>query len=481
MFLKITSPDPTSVSFLCLGAVLLVFGLFSKSVKSKIYLDEPILATILGIILGRNCLNFLKIFNAQQVWWAEEEARGQLAWFCSLVIGVQVLFCGSNLPTRYLGRTDNFQAISILMLPIMLSGLAISSLIIKLVFPQLSVLESFILGGALTPTDPVLANSVVKGSFAERFVSVDIRNLLAAESGLNDGFGTPFVFFPLCFIIHDSQTPESLKDFFLRILLWNVTFGSGFGFCLGKLGSALLENSIKKHWITNENAKVFSLALAFFILGGAKMLKTNELLACFFAGLGLTWTDSSNATEYHSIFSEGIEFLFDTAVFLVLGALMPIDAWNDGKLLTPAKLALSGVMILVFRRLPAIMCFYRWIPAVLDWKEAMFFGHFGPIGASAVYYALAVREELPSSEPNKDVVMPLIFFVVLCSIIVHGISTPIIMIIRSLPRSQGNLLNAPKSPRSDGNSHQHDPEFPKTQRTRKLRNFASRTLNYYTA
>jgi NhaP-type Na+/H+ or K+/H+ antiporter len=44
-----------------------------------------------------------------------------------------------------------------------------------------------------------------------------------------------------------------------------------------------------------------------------------------------------------------------------------------------------GIMIVVFRRIPAILLAYKFMPdCVIDWKEALFMGYFGPIGIGAV-------------------------------------------------------------------------------------------------
>lgn len=49
--------------------------------------------------------------------------------------------------------------------------------------------------------------------------------------------------------------------------------------------------------------------------------------------------------------------------------------------ITIARLFGLGFLILLFRRIPAIMMGYRFMPKVCDnWKEALFMGYFGPIG-----------------------------------------------------------------------------------------------------
>jgi len=65
----------------------------------------------------------------------------------------------------------------------------------KLLRPQLSWMEAFLLGFALSPTDPVVTSSVV----ASTRVPQVVRHTSNLESGLNDGLALPFVLFFLAF------------------------------------------------------------------------------------------------------------------------------------------------------------------------------------------------------------------------------------------------------------------------------------------
>jgi NhaP-type Na+/H+ or K+/H+ antiporter len=63
--------------------------------------------------------------------------------------------------------------------------------------PHLSFLHSLAVGACVTPTDPVLSNSIVKGKFADKNVPKDLQKIIIAESGANDGLGYPFLFLAL--------------------------------------------------------------------------------------------------------------------------------------------------------------------------------------------------------------------------------------------------------------------------------------------
>ncbi|KAJ6590368.1 Sodium/hydrogen exchanger family-domain-containing protein [Mycena sp. CBHHK59/15] len=425
--------DPAGLTCLFFGFFLLAFGLYSRTIKD-LYLSEPLLSTFFGIVLGPKCLGWLS-FDAE-TWdegFAEDSARETLAWFLRIVIGVQVLFAASTLPSRYLLQRPNMISMAVLLLPVMTLSWLLSSALVKLCLPSFSITEALIVGAALAPTDPVLANSVVKGMFAERHVPRHVRELLVAESGLNDGFGTPFIFVPLLAIAHNFQVGPTVKALILETMLWNVVIGALLGTGIGYAARKALKLARNKDTIDRESMLVFSVALALFTLGVGNLLHTNELLACFFAGTAVNWTDKIRQEDLYSHFSEGVELAFDSSVFLVIGALLPWGTWLDRNFLPPWSLVLLGVMIMLFRRLPAVLLTWRIIPQLKTWKEAIFVGHFGPISAGALYYALIATEELPDDYEGRNKIIATVTFIVLCSIIVHGTSAPLIMLASAVP------------------------------------------------
>jgi NhaP-type Na+/H+ or K+/H+ antiporter len=76
--------------------------------------------------------------------------------------------------------------------PLTLAGIAVlARLVIGLPWTQ-----AFLLGAALSPTDPVFASAII----GREEVSLRLRRLLNVESGLNDGLAAPFVILLLAMI-----------------------------------------------------------------------------------------------------------------------------------------------------------------------------------------------------------------------------------------------------------------------------------------
>ncbi|CCO28971.1 Na(+)/H(+) antiporter [Rhizoctonia solani AG-1 IB] len=109
-----------------------------------------------------------------------------------ITIGIQVFFAGVALPKKYLKL--QFQSLVVLLLPIMAIAWLVCGFLIYELIPGLTFMEALLISACITPTDPVLANSITKGRYAEESVSPGVRDIIVAESGANDGLGYPFIF-----------------------------------------------------------------------------------------------------------------------------------------------------------------------------------------------------------------------------------------------------------------------------------------------
>jgi NhaP-type Na+/H+ or K+/H+ antiporter len=251
------------------------------------------------------------------------------------------------------------------------------------------------------PTDPVLASSVVKGTYAERHVPPYIRHLLLIESGINDGSATSFFLAPLLLLTRSKG--EAVKEWFLTGILWETLFAIVAGTAIGWIFRVALEQAKKREWVDKESSLVYTAALALLTTGVVShgpsfefhtddptkhgrwspqltYIDSNELLGCFCAGTALNWNDSIHTEDTHTHFSEAIDNVLDICVFLVLGTVLPWKAWGDKS--SPfwiGKLVGFGFCVVFLRRLPSVLSLRRMIPMVRTGKEAMFVGHFGPV------------------------------------------------------------------------------------------------------
>ncbi len=68
-----------------------------------------------------------------------------------------------------------------------------------------------LIGACITPTDPVLASSVVTGKPAEEHLPVRTRQILSEESGTNDGLALPLVLVGVALVMKESVDHAALE------------------------------------------------------------------------------------------------------------------------------------------------------------------------------------------------------------------------------------------------------------------------------
>jgi NhaP-type Na+/H+ or K+/H+ antiporter len=106
---------------------------------------------------------------------------------------------------------------------------------------------------------------------------------------------------------------------------------------------------------------------------------------------------------------------------------MPFDTWNSHELgLEAWRLILAAIAILALRRLPALILLHKLIPDVKTFREALFCGHFGPMGVGAIFIGTLAQQRLPTPHHPPETgldylsysIQPVVYFIVLSSILV---------------------------------------------------------------
>lgn len=171
------------------------------------------------------------------------------------------------------------------------------------------------------------------------------------------------------------------------------------------------------------------------------MLGTDDLLACFVAGNAMNWDGEylRETEDRHDEVNSCIDVLLNFGGFMYIGAIIPWSEFHqpDTTGLTYGRLIGLGVLVLLFRRIPAILMTYKLMPNVCkNYKEALFMGYFGPIGIGAVFYVEHTRHLFPAvgegDVEETDLVramVPVVYWLVLFSIVVHGLSIPTLNLI----------------------------------------------------
>ncbi|KAK4200433.1 putative Na(+)/H(+) antiporter [Triangularia verruculosa] len=425
--LSVTAPH---LIYLILGGFTTLFMLCSSVIKERMYIGEATVATICGVIFGPHVAN---VINPTKDWASVDIITIE---FSRIVLVVQCFAVGVELPKFYMEK--HWKSVTLLLIPVMLFGWLITSVFIMWLVPTLNWIESLVVAACVTATDPVLASSVVgKGKFAKR-VPKHLRDLLSAESGCNDGMAFPFVYLAL-YLIHDKLDAKAVtKHWILYTVLYECIFGAIYGFLIGYFARHGIKYAEKHDLIDRESFLVFYFVLALFAAGSGSILGLDDLLVGFAAGVGFSNDGWFTQKTEDSHVSNVIDLLINLTYFIYFGTIIPWEDFNDHAIgLYAWRLVVLAIFVILFRRIPIMMALKPVIPDLKTWREALFAGHFGPIGVGAIFVAMLARAELETESPipltklpdpgtpHYDlirVVWPIVAFLVVASIIVHGSS-----------------------------------------------------------
>ena len=424
--------DKPHLAYLIIGGFTSLFMLCSLFVKERLYIGEATVATLCGVIFGPHAANLFSPLT-----WGNTD---KITLECSrIVLVVQCFAVGVELPKAYMER--HWRSVTFLLLPVMTFGWLVTSLFIWWMVTPLSWLESLTCAACVTATDPVLASSVVgKGKFAKR-VPKHLRDLLSAESGCNDGMAFPFIYLSLYLIRYRPDVNQVAYHWICFVILYECIFGAVYGFLIGYIGRHAIKWADRRGLIDRESFLVFYFVLALFCAGSGSLLGIDDLLVGFSAGVGFSNDGWFTQKTEESHVSNVIDLLLNLAYFVFLGSIIPWQLYNAPELgLTPWRLVVIALMVIFFRRIPIMLVLKPLVPDIKNWREALFAGHFGPIGVGAIFAAILARAELEtdSTEPLEtlpgpgsdhyvliQVIWPITTFLVISSILVHGSSVAV--------------------------------------------------------
>ncbi|UNI17212.1 Na+/H+ antiporter, variant 2 [Purpureocillium takamizusanense] len=424
--LDITKPH---LVYIILGGFTSLFMLCSSFIKERMYIGEATVATLCGVIFGPHAANLI---NPNE-WGSVDIVTVE---FSRIVLVVQCFAVGVELPKFYMEK--HWRSVVFLLVPVMMFGWLIVSLFIWWMVPQLSWLESLVVAACVTATDPVLASSVVgKGKFAKR-VPKHLRDLLSAESGCNDGMAFPFIYLSLYLIQYHESAKDVSFHFVVYVILYECIFGAIYGFILGYIARHGIKFAEQRDLIDRESFLVFYFVVALFCAGSGSILGLDDLLVGFAAGVGFSNDGWFGEKTEESHVSNVIDLLLNLTYFVYFGTIIPWEQYNNDVFgLKAWRLVVIAIFVLLFRRIPIMMALKPFIPDVKNWREALFAGHFGPIGVGAIFVAILARAELEHEEPvplaelpppGVDhysliyLVWPIVSFLVISSILIHGSS-----------------------------------------------------------
>lgn len=393
-----------------IGGIVLLLGLVSDYFRRNWWASDSLTALVLGILLGPVCLAWI---DPTQWSVSREHVFEQTA---RLTMAIGLMGIALRLPPQYARHHwRSLLALLGLVMPIMwlISGMLVYAIL------DIPFWNAMMIGAAITPTDPIVSTSIVTGAVAEKNLPSRLRHIISSESGSNDGLAYPFVV--LCILMVEITSGESasvmtgsvLPHWFTHVVLREVGGSVLAGGLAGFAAGQLLRWAERRKTIENSSFLSFSLALSLTTLGAAKLLATDGVLAVFVAGLAFSIVVGGQARSQEENLQEAINRFFTLPIFVLLGLMLP---WTQWFALGWKTIALV-LAVLLLRRLPMMVLFYRQIPALKNLPEALFMGWFGPVGVAAIFYAGYCMRRTGVEE-----IWPICSLIISASIVAHGLS-----------------------------------------------------------
>lgn len=390
--LMILSTDPTTISIL-VGGTLLLLSLFASKVGGRLGLPGLLLFLVIGMLAGSDGPGGIRFDNYT------------LTQFVGTVALAFILFNG-GLETSW--RTTR---------PVLWSGVSLATLGVLLTLGIVGAAAHYVLGlpwvlalllgTVVAPTDASAVFSVLK----ERALGLkgQIRPLLEFESGINDPTAVALVLGLTEIATHPDLPLHSIVGAFAQELI----LGAGIGYGLGRVGVWLLN---RLNLPLDGLYYVFTAALVAVIYGVTALFHGSGFLAVYVAAVVLGNSDFIHKRTLR-LFHEGLSYLFEVVMFLLLGLLV-----FPAQLLSVALPALLVSLVLIVVARPAAV-FIGLAATRMPAAHKAMVAWVGLRGAVPII--LATFPVLANVE-GAHTLFNVAFFVVLVSILVQGTSLPLV-------------------------------------------------------
>ncbi|KAL9632104.1 MAG: hypothetical protein Q9164_005523 [Protoblastenia rupestris] len=443
-FSKHLEPTAPHFIYLILAGFLIIYALFSSFIRNRLHLSEPPLATLFGIIFGPEGFDLVNPGK-----WGFEDVTTQEA--ARIIVGLQCFTVGIELPKLYFSR--HWKSVAMMLGPVMVfSWLITTAFVYGILHTKLTT--AMIISACLAPTDPVLAAAVLAESTFSMRVPKRLKHMLSAESGCNDGVSFPFLYIGTLILVEDSKAAAA-KEWVLGTVLWQCTLGLLIGLVTGSAFNRILRLVERLSYIDRAAFLAFYILLAIFSIGIGSTLGVDDFLVAFGAGYGFAWDSwfakKMRATHLPAVF----DLVLNSSMFVYFGAIIPWSQFTPGPEtpdITLGRLVGLLVLIILFRRIPIVLAMKPFVPDIRTYHEALFCGHFGPMGLGALFLVIEARAQLengtsrPEPHPPKHslhsetikTIWPVVCFVILGSTMIHGLSVAAISVGSHYTRKEGD-------------------------------------------
>ncbi|HUP50529.1 MAG TPA: potassium/proton antiporter [Thermoanaerobaculia bacterium] len=374
-------------------ALLLLLSIIASKASGRLGVPALLVFLGLGMLAGSEGIGRIEFNDARL---AQSLGVAALAF---------ILFAG-GLETNWIfvrrsvWRSASLSTIGVLLTAVIVAWFASA-------FLDFTPAEGFLLGAIVSSTDAAAVFSILRS----RGVRLDeeVASTLELESGSND----PMAVFMTMAAIQILQTAELPMGMLAVAFVREMSFGAILGVAAGFLAVRML-NRVQLEY--DGLYPVLTIAVVMLTYGLTNMAGGNGFLAVYLTGIVMgnrNFIQRRTLTRFH----DGIAWLMQIAMFLTLGLLV-----YPSQLLPVAgvSLALAAALMLVAR---PVAVFLGLIGARLDLREKTFIAWVGLRGAVPIILATF---PLLAAVPKSATIFNIVFFVVLTSVVIQGMSIPLV-------------------------------------------------------
>jgi NhaP-type Na+/H+ or K+/H+ antiporter len=278
----------------------------------------------------------------------------------------------------------------------------------------LSFGAAVMLGGAIAPTDPVLAGDLGIGPPGEPD-DEDTSFALTAEAGFNDGLAFPFVLAGIMLAHHGDD--GNVLTWLLSDVVWAIGGGVLAGALIGRGAAAVVRRARDRGYMQEYFDAWVGIGVVLAVYGLTELVDAYGFIAAFVAGIGFRRYERGHDMQHGTHRGASIfERLGELAVVLFAASMLTIDGLG-----TPGLAGWALVLLVVFVLRPAAGI-VALLGTNLPWRERAFAAFFGVRGVGSLFYASVVVTSEALPEEEAAVVLWTVVALAAVSIVVHGLA-----------------------------------------------------------
>jgi monovalent cation/hydrogen antiporter len=318
----------------------------------------------------------------------------------------------------------NVYSISLLSLGLVGATTVAVAVVAHAVVDGLPWAAAFVLGAAVSPTDPIAATSIASRLGAPR----RIVTIIEGESLVNDA--TALVLYRVAVVAVTTGT-FTLWEAGARMVVNGIA-----GIAIG-LGVGYVIRQARKRMTDPPSEIAVSLLTGYLAYLPAEALGVSAVLAAVTAGIYLGWhtpelTNAETRLQGFAFWTI-LTFIVNAALFTLVGLQLPsvldgLDAWSTGELIVAAVAVCATVALVRI----AWVLFFASLRSNLQVRNATVVAWGGMRGAVSLAAALAIPLETDAGAPfpGRELIIFLAFCVIVFTLVGQGATLP--ALIRSL-------------------------------------------------